>query len=120
MFSPGDLIIKKINTYSDTDPAAATKVQALYDFMVNTVALIAIDDNSPKTFTFIDGAIDQVLKFEKDLAKIMTDNGYQDELKEQDKKFDNKKFNDMATIVPAVSWKNKKKLFFLGQMDRLH
>lgn len=99
VFSPADLIIQKVTTYND--PTMAEKLQSLHDFLANIISLIALDDNSQKKFIEIEDSIKKVMDMEKKIAKILIDNGYEEIVKEE--KYDTKKFNDLSSIVSAVS-----------------
>jgi hypothetical protein len=103
MFSPADLIIKNLDVYSK--PEMADKLTALEDFLTNIISIVAIDAGSQKTILDIKNAIGEVLKMEKAIAKILTDNGYRETDAAKQPKITKKKYNDLMTLVTSVCQK---------------
>jgi hypothetical protein len=77
-------------------------MQGLHDFLADLMTIISLDAKSSKTFAQIESAISDLMEMEKKIAKIMKDNGYQVE-QTTPPPTDKKKFNDLGTVVPAVS-----------------
>ncbi|KAI6217065.1 Phosphate-regulating neutral endopeptidase [Aphelenchoides besseyi] len=102
VFSPSDLIVTSPMVYEDKDSAA--NIQALHDFLVEIVGLIAGDTKSGKTFADIDTGVQEVMDYEKALAKILTNNGVGKPDLKADWMMQKKKMADVQTAVSMIKW----------------
>lgn len=84
------------------------KIQALKDFLSEIISIIGTDSKSTKTFADIEKSIDEVMKLEKGISKIMMNNGYQDET--TGSKLDKRKYDELGKVVPAVIPKSNRSM----------
>ncbi|KAI6198498.1 Phosphate-regulating neutral endopeptidase [Aphelenchoides besseyi] len=102
VFSPSDLIVTSSTVYEDKD--SAEKIQALHDFLVEIVGLIAGDTKSGKSFADIDTGVQEVMDYEKALAKIHTANGVGKPDIKADWMMQKKKMADVQTAISMIKW----------------
>jgi hypothetical protein len=89
-------------------------MQGLHDFLADIMSIVSLDAKSSKTFAQIEKAISEIMEMEKKIAEIMKNNGYQEGSPEKPPKLDKRKFNDLNSVVSAVSlhFKFKFRLLF--------